>query len=173
MLASYYERDTVLNRLKAAFAEGRLDDDVFDHRMRAALTARTHGELTALVADLPGALQPSATAARPGRFAVALKSAVRCAGRWRVPGLHATIVYRGRGQLDLRAAELTGPVTTLLAVGCKSTITVFVPPGIQVQASGLGVSSSLADSLVPPGAPVVNVRGLAYKGTVEILARPR
>jgi len=33
------ERDAVAHRLQDAFAEGRLDDDEFDQRMRAALTA--------------------------------------------------------------------------------------------------------------------------------------
>lgn len=64
-LASYYERGMVLNRLKGALAEGRLDDDAFDYRMRAALTAQTHGELEPLIADLPGPARPSFTAVRP------------------------------------------------------------------------------------------------------------
>jgi hypothetical protein len=172
-LASYYDRDAVLNRLKEAFAEGRLDDDAFDQRMRIALTARTRGELEPLVADLPRASRPSATAAHPARFTVALNTLVRRAGRWRVPQQHTAIAYKGRGDLDLRAAELTGPVTTILAVGFKSTIRVFVPPGIQVRAAGAGISSDLANAPVPADAPVVNVRALSYKGTVQVLASPR
>ncbi len=39
--ASDAERDVAATRLQAAFAEGRIDDDEFDLRMRAALTART------------------------------------------------------------------------------------------------------------------------------------
>ena len=172
-LASYYERAAVLSRLKDAFAEGRLDDDAFDRRMRTALAARTHGELQPLVTDLPGTHRPAATVTRPAWFTVALNGTVRRAGRWRVPGQHAAIAYKGRGELDLRAAALTGQITTLLAVGYRSTITVFVPPGVLVQAAGLGVRADLADFPVPADAPVVNVRGLAYKGRVEVLARPR
>lgn len=172
-LASDYERDAVLSRLKEAFAEGRLDDDEFDRRIRVALTARTNGDLEPLLADVPGASRPAAPNARPGQFAVALKGPVRRAGRWRVPGRHTTIVYKGRGELDLRAAELAGPVTTLVAVGYKSTITIFIPPGVRVEVSGPGASADLADSPIPPDAPVVNVRGFAYKGSVQVLARPR
>jgi hypothetical protein len=172
-LVSYYERDTVLRRLKQALAEGRLDGDVFDHRARTALTARTHGELDPLVADLPGAARPAPAPARPAWFAVALKGAVRRAGYWQVPKLQAMFVYRGCGELDLRAAELTGAVTALVAVGYKSTITVYVPPGVRVQAAGVGVAFGLTDSPAPPDAPVVNVRGVAFRGTVEILAGPR
>src|ERR1700760_1860553 len=91
--ASNAERDVVAGKLQDAFAEGRLDDDEFDQRMRAALTAKTHAELDVLLTDLPaapvGGGQPPAPAAasavKPGRLAVAYKGVVRRAGRWRVP----------------------------------------------------------------------------------------
>ena len=51
--ASDRERDAVVQRVQDAFAEGRLDDAEFDERTRAALTARTHADLDALLADLP------------------------------------------------------------------------------------------------------------------------
>jgi hypothetical protein len=53
--ASDRERDVVVQRVQDAFAEGRLDDAEFDERTRAALTARTHTDLDALLADLPAA----------------------------------------------------------------------------------------------------------------------
>lgn len=48
------DRELVLERLRAAQAEGRLDLDEFDERVAATVTARTYGELAALTADLPG-----------------------------------------------------------------------------------------------------------------------
>ena len=54
------------------------------------------------------------------------------------PDRYTTVVYKGGGWLDLRAAELTAPVTTLLAVAYKSRITILVPPGIRVEAGGFG-----------------------------------
>jgi Domain of unknown function (DUF1707) len=86
--ASDRERDAVVQRVQDAFAEGRLDDAEFDERSRAALTARTHADLDTLLADLPAAPSapgPAPVLPGPGRFAVALKSSVRRAGRWRVP----------------------------------------------------------------------------------------
>src|SRR5689334_14975343 len=72
--ASDRERDAVVQRVQDAFAEGRLDDTEFDERTRAALTARTHADLDALLADLPATpAAPGLTAAAvpgPGRFAV-------------------------------------------------------------------------------------------------------
>ncbi|MGB6453940.1 MAG: DUF1707 domain-containing protein, partial [Streptosporangiaceae bacterium] len=49
------DRDAVVQRLQQTFAEGRLDDEEFDHRTRAALTARLTSDLTALTRDLPAA----------------------------------------------------------------------------------------------------------------------
>jgi len=173
------ERDAVLQRVQAAFAEGRLDDTEFDERMRAALTARTQADLDALLADLPATQGPSAPAAAgrgPGRFAIALKSSVRRGGRWRVPERYTTVVYKGGGWLDLRAAELSGPATTFVAVAYKSRVTILVPPGVRVEMAGFGVTQGAEDEdpgyRLPADAPVIHVRGIAYKGTVEISTRP-
>jgi Domain of unknown function (DUF1707) len=180
--ASDGERDAVLQRVQQAFAEGRLDDAEFDERMRAALTARTHADLDVLLADLPATnssgLAPAIPAGGggPGRFAIALKGSVRRAGRWRVPERYTTVVYKGNGWLDLRVAELSGPVTTFVAVAYKSRVTVLVPPGVRVEMTGLGINQGDADEdpgyRLPADAPVIHVRGLAYKGTVEVTTRP-
>jgi Domain of unknown function (DUF1707) len=178
--ASDRERDVVVQRVQQAFAEGRLDDTEFDERMRAALTARTRGDLDVLLADLPAettAPGPVPAAGRgPGRVAVALKSSVRRGGRWRVPERYTAVVYKGSGWLDLRAAELSGPVTTFLAVAYKSRVTILVPPGVRVEMTGFGVTQGADEEdpgyRLPADAPVIHVRGVAYKGTVEITTRP-
>ena len=180
--ASDKERDAVVQRMQDAFAEGRLDDTEFDERTRAALTARTQADLDVLLADLPAetaapSTAPAVTGRGPGRFAIALKSSVRRAGRWRVPERYTTVVYKGGGWLDLRAAELSGPVTTFVAVAYKSRLTILVPPSVRVEMTGFGVTQGLEDEedpgyRLPADAPVIHVRGVAYKGTVEIATRP-
>ena len=179
--ASDRERDAATHRLQDAFAEGRLDDAEFDVRMRSALSARTQAELDGLLADLPAAVTAAGPAAvtqnsagrGPGRLNIAFKSPVRRSGRWRVPDRHTSIVYKGSGWLDLRAAELTAPVTTLLAVAYKSRITILVPPGVRVEAGGFGADTDTDPAaVVPADAPVLHVRGFTYKGTVEVLSRP-
>jgi hypothetical protein len=177
--ASDQDRDEATHRLQAAFAEGRLDDAEFDLRMRTALTAVTRPELDKLCADLPAAAAaaPAAALPAPGRFAVAYKSSVRRGGRWRVPRRFTPVVYKGSGWIDLRAAELTEPVTTVVAVAYKSRIDILVPPGVRVEMDGVGVSKGWSaeeeqESLLPRDAPVVHVRGFAYKGTIETRTRP-
>jgi uncharacterized Tic20 family protein len=51
--ASHTDRDTVLERIKDAYARGRLDKTEFDHRMDQVLSARTHADLAGLLRDLP------------------------------------------------------------------------------------------------------------------------
>jgi hypothetical protein len=181
MRASDQERDATVQRLQVAFAEGRLADGEFDERMRAALSARTHGDLDVLLTDLPTATAPVAprqagpvTGPKPGKWAVAYKRGIRHAGRWRVPGTFRTLVYKGSGELDLRAAELTEPITTIVAVAYKSDIEIIVPPGIRVEVNGLGVTRDEEwDGELAADAPVVHIRAIAYKGLVETRTMPR
>jgi hypothetical protein len=182
--ASDRDRDAAAQVLQAAFAEGRLDDDEFDQRMRSALTARVGSDLEKLTADLPDAAPRPASAlaspgagSRPGKWAVAYKNSIRRAGRWRVPETFTSVVYKGSGWIDLRAAELTEAETTVWAVAYKSRIDVLVPPGVRVELDGFGVSKGWSEqeeleTRLPADAPVVHVRGVAYKGTVEVSTRP-
>jgi hypothetical protein len=178
------DRDAVVQRIQQAFAEGRLDDEEFDQRTRAALTARLSTDLAVLTADLPElsgsgpVVKPTAAGRKPGRIAVAYKSAVRRGGRWLVPERFRVVVYKGNGHIDLRAAELTSPVTTLFAVAYKSRIDVLVPLGVRVELDGFGVSKGWSaeedlESRLPADAPVVHVRGIGYKGTIEVSTKPK
>jgi hypothetical protein len=53
MRASDTDRDEVVERLRRAGGEGRLEPHELDERVRRALVALTYGELSVLVADLP------------------------------------------------------------------------------------------------------------------------
>jgi DUF1707 SHOCT-like domain len=174
ILASNVEREAATRRLQEAFAEHRLTDDEFDQRIRQALTARTTAELDGLTADLPAAapalVVTTAHGSKPGRFAVALKSSISRAGRWSVPPRFFSVVYKGSGLLDLRAAELSSAVTTITAVSYKSRTEILLPPGIKVELGGTGVSAAgeAQSSAIAPDAPVVRLRGVAYKGSIDV-----
>lgn len=47
------ERDQVISELGAHFAAGRLDADEYDDRSSAAIAAKTHGDLSACMKNLP------------------------------------------------------------------------------------------------------------------------
>ncbi|HXV94114.1 MAG TPA: DUF1707 domain-containing protein [Pseudonocardia sp.] len=59
------DRERVIERLRAAQAEGRLDIHEFDERVAAVWQAKTYGELEPLTADLPP--EPARPAPVPGR----------------------------------------------------------------------------------------------------------
>jgi DUF1707 SHOCT-like domain len=61
--ASHADREQAVEVLKDSFVQGRLTKDEFDSRVGHALASRTHGDLSALTADLP----PGAPAPRPPR----------------------------------------------------------------------------------------------------------
>jgi hypothetical protein len=67
--ASHADRERAIDVLKAAFAEGRLDQDEYTDRVGLAHTSRTYDDLGALVADLPvgpfGTLTPAPSPAGP------------------------------------------------------------------------------------------------------------
>jgi hypothetical protein len=74
--ASDAERDAVAATLADHFREGRLNREELDERLGRALTARTRGELGAVLADLPdgperadgGARRPAGAARGGSRF---------------------------------------------------------------------------------------------------------
>jgi Domain of unknown function (DUF1707) len=73
--ASDADRDAVVDRLREAAGEGRLEPDELEQRVDRALRARTYGDLSALLADLPaGGRMPSRRATprtgSPARTAV-------------------------------------------------------------------------------------------------------
>ena len=84
--ASRADRERVIDLLKAAFVQGRLDRDEFDVRIGHALASRTYGELAAVTADIPaeltGALprRPSVRARRQIPFNTAVTGGACMAG---------------------------------------------------------------------------------------------
>ncbi len=78
--ASHADREQVIDVLKAAFVQGRLDRDEFDLRVGQALASRAGVELAALTADIPAGLT-GARRPTPARESVNKKAvaAVACA----------------------------------------------------------------------------------------------
>ena len=55
---SFGERDTYLNLLSAAYADGRIDDEEFDKRTQGVLSAVTHKDAIAQFEGLPAMCSP-------------------------------------------------------------------------------------------------------------------
>jgi hypothetical protein len=59
MRAAAADRERAVDVLKAGFAEGRLTQEEYNHRMDRAYNAKTYGELATLTADLPAGPMPA------------------------------------------------------------------------------------------------------------------
>jgi hypothetical protein len=71
MRISDADRDHVVERLREHYADGRLTSDELDERITATLSAKTYGDLRAVMADLPepqpvGAPGPQGALGAPG-----------------------------------------------------------------------------------------------------------
>jgi Domain of unknown function (DUF1707) len=118
--ASDADRDRVIELLRAAVADGRLDPAEFDERLDAALAARTIDALAPLTADLiaaPGsdgafALPLAGTPAEPAAELLTIhqrRGSVLRDGRWTLP--HRLVLRTAwcDVRLDLTCAVRSGP----------------------------------------------------------------
>jgi hypothetical protein len=114
------DRDRVIELLRAAVADGRLDPAEFDQRLDAALAARTIDALTPLTADLiaaPGsdsslALPLAGTPAEPAAEVLTIRErhgSVRRDGRWTLPRRLVLRTAWCDVMLDLTSAVPSGP----------------------------------------------------------------
>jgi len=110
----------VIDLLKAAFVQGRLDRDEFDARIGQAVASRTYGELAAVTADLPAELigapprRPPARARRRIPFNTAVTGGACMAGLVNV-GMMAILLSRSPVAVALFVVFTI--VGTILAIG--------------------------------------------------------
>jgi hypothetical protein len=94
--ASRADREQVIDTLKTAFADGRLDKDELDARVGQALAARTYAELGTATADIPAAPAQAPPPRRPARPPVnreAVKWGLVAAGAMIPPAMFVTGLY--------------------------------------------------------------------------------
>lgn len=116
--ASYADREQVIEVLKVAFVQGRLDGDELGLRVGRALGSRTHADLAALTADLPAGLTRAQPRRRPRKPAVKQSAAaVACASGVFAVGLGAAAAGDGGVVAGLVVGAAAGcVVATLLTV---------------------------------------------------------
>jgi hypothetical protein len=179
--ASDAERDATLERLSAAAGDGRLTLEEFSQRMDRATTAKTRAELGRLVADLPtdaGAAGGAVAERGPGRpsWHISPIGGLSVSGPWRMKRSVIVVSLIGGADLDLSQAQLAAPEVTLTKVSLLGGVSITVPPGIRVDASGFGLIGGTSVDAGPepgPGAPTVHIRAFSLLGGTRIYrARP-
>jgi hypothetical protein len=94
--ASHADREQVIDTLKTAFADGRLDKKELDRRVGGALAAWTYGELATASAGIPAAPAQAPPPGRPARPPVtkgAVKWSLCAAGAMIPPALFVTALF--------------------------------------------------------------------------------
>ena len=166
------DRERVGALLQDAVTKGQLTIAEFSDRLGVAMSARTFGELDALVADLPAA----APRLRPAKDTIELHAGVgdlKRRGYWVVPRTVRVTAAMGDVLLDFSEAELTSPVVTVeIALGIGDA-TVVVPAGASVDADAVHASvGGVTDKTVKDrydGRPHIVLVGAVRLGYVTIV----
>ncbi|XVQ14536.1 DUF1707 SHOCT-like domain-containing protein [Spirillospora sp. CA-255316] len=157
---SHAERDAVVDRLREAAAEGRIELDELEDRLEVALTAKTYADLAPLTADLPPVAPPVQTP--PLVLKGGMHGASR-SGRWSVPS--RITVYGGLGgaKLDFTRTQCRLPRIEIEAHGQMAGVTLVIPDGWAVDTTGMDPGSGgLTDKTTPDraaGAPLIHLTG--------------
>jgi hypothetical protein len=151
--ASDADRDRVIDVLRGAVADGRLDPAEFDERLDAALAARTFEALAPLTADLiaaPGrsaalTLPPAERPAEPAAELITIREkhgTVRREGRWTLP--HRLVLRTAwcNVMLDLTSAVRTWPELIIELQVRGGGVHLVLAPGMVVDANALSVRHS-------------------------------
>ncbi|MFD6533294.1 DUF1707 domain-containing protein [Streptomyces sp. NPDC060184] len=187
MRASDAERERIAEILRDAVAEGRLDMGEFEQRLELAYAARTRGELTPLVRDLPvsgaplpdvGGAAVSAWSERIGGEPTSTRGfafwgGFSRKGRWTVGRTFTSFVMWGGGVVDLREARFAEREVTVRCVAIMGGTVVTLPPDVHVRVEGTGFMGgfderSRDEDDPAPDAPRVTVTGFALMGGVGV-----
>lgn len=187
---SHADRDEMVEILRDAAADGRLDVDELEDRVERALTARTFADLEPLTQDLPVAPPAPPTVHTPAPTAQAAPAdgevarwnlhgqRLRREGAWVVPRLIELDAHGGSARLDYTMAQLPeGGRSTLRISTHGGSVRLTVPPTIAVDLSGIstygGRVRDNASRHMTPGTRVthvITVTGSTHGGSVRVEA---
>ncbi|MFG2196831.1 DUF1707 domain-containing protein [Streptomyces sp. NPDC048639] len=160
------DRDTTVQRLQEAYAEGHISHEEMDEHLHQALTAKTHAELVWAVASLP--------AEKPGTTSTigAAGGRIQRRGAWRVPRTLKVESAYGRVHLDLSRALIEHPVVDIeLQLGTgRARITVPRDAIVDIEGLRTGWKDPRYKPRRPsrPGGPRIRISGAMEFGRLKI-----
>ena len=177
--ASHEDRDRVVEVLRVAAGDGRLTVEELDERLEDALTARTHGELAAVIRDLTAAPAsvtgvPAPTPKDLARIECQGSNATRD-GRWLVPQRMELRVTSGSVTLDFTEAVISQPWLLIDADMRSSSLKLMTRPGVVVDTDDVVTNSSTTKVRAPRGPEVPVILRIQISGKLSgstITARP-
>ena len=182
--ASHEDRDMIVDELRIAAGDGRIDADELDQRIEAALNARTYGELDVLVKDLPQSTEAQARSvakraeAEASQTITVAHANTRKNGAWLVPrelvvtGGHSNVV------LDFTEAVFHGPREVHVVLDARhSNIRMIMPDGSHADTSRLSMRhANVSQRNMGPASPEavrVTISGQAAHANVKVMRLSR
>lgn len=160
------ERDEAAARLREALAEGRLDRDEFSQRLDAVLAARTHGELSLLVDDLP-AVSPLPVQPLKRKIAVSIFGSQNV-----TPARSYTVIASlfGSSRVDLRSLPPDAePKVFVISVFGSTKVVVDKERGARLGGVAIFGSKRLAREVRSSQGPgTASVMAIAVMGSVRV-----
>jgi hypothetical protein len=172
ILATDAERDMALALLRDASVDGRLTVEDLAQRAELVHGARTRDDLATATAGLERTPAPPPTGEVQRQRA--LLSSLNREGRWRLAPRTRFSAVLGSVTLDLREAVLPGPDIEIEAHALLGSVTVIVPPGVEVDVSGSSILSSQdlqVQGTPPAGAPLIRIRHSGLLGSLSVRSR--
>ena len=175
------EREAVVARLSAAFAEDRISLEEFERRVEEVYKAATSVALTRLTSDLPVAAPSDRSLANDSSVVqmsprlVAFLGNVERRGRLAVPRRWEVRAFCANVEVDLRDADLKPGVTEIAVRAFCANVEIVLPEGVVLENHGNAFVGSFAVGTGPrltrePGAAVrlVRLTGRATFSNVEV-----
>lgn len=171
MRASHEDRDIIIDQLRVAAGDGRIDGDELDQRIEAAMSARTYGELDKLTKDLPASAQQAGVVRRSEAEAsqniTISHGNTAKRGAWLVPRQLNVTVRHGNVVLDFTEAVFSGAREVEVVLDVRhANLRFLVPAGTVLDTSGLATRHA---NLGQPGlgAAASDAIRLTLSGQVE------
>ena len=171
--ASDADRDRVIEQLRTAVADGRLDSAEFDERLDAALAARTLDALAPLTADLTAPGTRAAVVARPAEPARALVTVeqkhgvVRREGKWTLPHRLAVRTRWSGVLLDLTEALHSEPELVIDMKVIGGSVDLVLAPGMTVDVNDLSAKFTGVEIDKPPVGDTPQTLHIRVKGKMK------
>jgi hypothetical protein len=125
------EHEAAFERIKTAYADEVISYDEMEQRLDAVLTAATGGEVLAVIADLPAAVEDGALEIE------AINGRIKRLGTWRVPRRIRISSEYGKVKLDLSQAQFESDKVEIDLQLTYGRARIIVPRSAVVDLDGL------------------------------------
>lgn len=178
-------REQAIAQLSRAFAAGLIELDDLELRTERAVRATTRDELDSAIAGLTPKPATAVQSTNPEEFAIdhprrkpsrvtfIMMGGLDRKGRWSVARRHVGLAVMGGAFLDFREAVLQQGVTDVYLFTMWGGIEVAVPPGLDVEVSGLALMGGLErveqeSGSTDPRRPRLHLHCFALMGGIDV-----